>query len=496
MMALRSLVVVAALRGVQPFVTMQLNTDFVGLRSTFADEDAQWLPRGNLSASWSGRVYLPFRGTDYTVKLFRTGWPLFDFALDTTRDGENFGQTFIDSKDFAWGPAPGVNVSEWHRYTMSFDEARDELLFFIDGRLQRNVSDAGVASSDTAAVFSSDLSPTLWLGLYGEWTWGDGDVGELTLLSYERMFAGQYDEFALWDRPLAADDVAALAAGDAERREGVDAALALEPALLYDFSAPADADGAWPNRGAAGARYAMGAASTATGLDAWTDRYYVDATTIGELTAPVFANGSGLGAVTLANATYDLAENVHYYFDLRGRDEDGEPLRYVVVALPAVGAVYEIDGSLDVAGDRGDVRVTSAPWAGVYAMSEYYYDPRGLDAAATLAVRAETADGRASPPATFTLRLAYAIDDLPVARDSNVTTAQGVAAAVALNATDEDTAHVTYVLASEPRYGELYAVGADGARRALAAYADPASAEVHQYAADVHAVSSFWLSNT
>ena len=110
MMVVRSLVVVAALRGVQPFVTMQLNTDFVGLRSTFADEDAQWLPRGNLSASWSGRVYLPFRGTDYTVKLFRTGWPLFDFALDTTRDGENFGQTFIDSKDFAWGPAPGVNV--------------------------------------------------------------------------------------------------------------------------------------------------------------------------------------------------------------------------------------------------------------------------------------------------------------------------------------------------------------------------------------------------
>lgn len=37
---------------------------------------------------------------------------------------------------------------------MTFDEARDELLFFIDGRLQRNVSDAGVASSDTAAVFS------------------------------------------------------------------------------------------------------------------------------------------------------------------------------------------------------------------------------------------------------------------------------------------------------------------------------------------------------
>jgi hypothetical protein len=132
------------------------------------------------------------------------------------------------------------------------------------------------------------------LGIYADWSLQDDGTGVLTFTSTNQRPYGQYDELAVWSRALAPEDVAALAAGDEERRSGVDAALALQPSLLYDFSVPADADGAWPNQGAAGARYDAIGGRVATGVDAYTSTYVIDSCTTGTLTMPVFSNATGV----------------------------------------------------------------------------------------------------------------------------------------------------------------------------------------------------------
>ena len=51
------------------FVTHQRREDVIGLRSTFAAEDGDLLPRGSATFSTSVRVYLPI--STYRIKLMR-----------------------------------------------------------------------------------------------------------------------------------------------------------------------------------------------------------------------------------------------------------------------------------------------------------------------------------------------------------------------------------------------------------------------------------------
>jgi hypothetical protein len=87
-------------------------------------------------------------------------------------------------------------------------------------------------------------------------------------------WAASGTRFTFTSSALSLEEISALADGDAARRAGVDAALALEPSLLYDFSVPAS-DDVWPNQGAAGARYDMGAANVERAED-FREPEYVD----------------------------------------------------------------------------------------------------------------------------------------------------------------------------------------------------------------------------
>ena len=257
------------------WVTIQRADNIVGLGSTFDAGDADALPQGNITISVSYRQYLPFRST-WSVKLFRTAAPIYDIALYAGNDGATIAEAFFDSSDFDFGPAPWFNetltapqelklregVMDWHRFTISYDKAADLMLFFVDGAVVKNLT-AGLSSSATAGVLSPEATPALFLGIYADWSLQDDGTGVLTFTSSNQRPYGQYDELAVWSRALAPEDVAALAAGDEERRSGVDAALSLDPSLLYDFSVPADADGAWPNQGFAGERYAVGGGQVA-----------------------------------------------------------------------------------------------------------------------------------------------------------------------------------------------------------------------------------------
>lgn len=69
---------------------------------------------------------------------------------------------------------------------------------------------------------------------------------------------------------------------------------------------------------------------------------------------------SQVGAVTLPNSTFEVAEAQDWYIPLEAVDSDGQWLAYEIVSLPGVGEVYEIDGTLPVDGDRGAVLVTSS----------------------------------------------------------------------------------------------------------------------------------------
>ena len=84
--------------------------------------------------------------------------------------------TYVDSGDFDWGIHPTLNVSEWHRYTMSLDKSKDELLLVIDDVLSANYSRAGLSSAAGAGVFSSSSAITLWIGMYASYRMED-DVG-------------------------------------------------------------------------------------------------------------------------------------------------------------------------------------------------------------------------------------------------------------------------------------------------------------------------------
>jgi hypothetical protein len=158
----------------------------------------------------------------------RTANPYFDIALWRDNSGASLGQTYIGTLDFDWGPTDWVNVSDWHRYTVSFDQANNVVLLFVDGVMLQNYSNT---DPDMSVDFSPEASSTFFLGMYGEWSWGDDDSGQLFFLNDDR-FRGQIDEVAFWDRALSPDDVEALAAGDAATRSGVDAALSLDPSLM------------------------------------------------------------------------------------------------------------------------------------------------------------------------------------------------------------------------------------------------------------------------
>ena len=123
--------------------------------------------------------------------LFKTVDSGFDILLASARDaGAKIGTSYVDSGDFDWGIHPTLNVSEWHRYTMSLDKSKDELLLVIDDVLSANYSRAGLSSAAGAGVFSSSNAITLWIGMYASYRMED-DVGSLSLLSDQRFIYGE-----------------------------------------------------------------------------------------------------------------------------------------------------------------------------------------------------------------------------------------------------------------------------------------------------------------
>ena len=122
----------------------------------------------------------------------RTANPYFDIALWGDNSGASLGQTYIGTLDFDWGPTDWVNVSDWHRYTVSFDQVNNVVLLFVDGVMLQNYSNT---DPDMSVDFSPEASSTFFLGMYGEWSWGDDDSGQLFFLNDDR-FRGQIDEVA------------------------------------------------------------------------------------------------------------------------------------------------------------------------------------------------------------------------------------------------------------------------------------------------------------
>ena len=118
-------------------VTFQRETDIlsVGPHGFASDDDR--LPRGNLTISVVARVDA-YRTTDRAV-LFMSSWDLLAW-LDPAPAGARKVTVVVDSLNVlsatpaAEGSLAGdSHMSDWHRYTISYDKAADEVVVYVCG---------------------------------------------------------------------------------------------------------------------------------------------------------------------------------------------------------------------------------------------------------------------------------------------------------------------------------------------------------------------------
>ncbi|KAH8043885.1 hypothetical protein JL722_14965 [Aureococcus anophagefferens] len=440
----------------ETYLSFQRTTDVIGVASSF-DADGS-LPLGNVTISIVARLHA-FR--KHSAYVFMSNW---DFSMRLAAD--NAAGINFDGKTFEVPALEGVNVNDWHRYTISYDKGRDVLSLRVDDALRWNTT-AEKASSSTAGVFGPGAIETIYFGQYGSYA-----DGAFTRLHNDFVFLGALRSVAIWANAIA---------------EG-------SPAIRYEMNTSSTLK----NLGAAGARYDGVSGGIAAG-DTFASSFVNEADAYecsafsATLTSPTLSDYSLSSRPRLDNATYELAEDDSFEFLPEGFDDAGMPMRYSVVSLPPSGTLYEVD----VSKGADDVLVDAAPYEPTFVFSRSKYVPSDdFDGSEIADFYSTTSNNRTSKIATLRFVIAYPVDDLPSPSSTNVTLDQFANASFVVASRDEDTAHTVVVVASLPVYGDLY-VTHEGATTLVSAPFEPSTrvATFDQYASAVHAVSTFWPSS-